>query len=345
MIRSVVRISVLGSVIFGVTLLPAQEVRVIERHSASAAAAAGVSDMAGMTGLAMAPQGATYQFIGAHAGMEGKVVKNSPYSAEGVTESVKVLADGTKITQKHISKMFRDTEGRTRREIEMGGIGPLATGGEGITMVTINDPVAGRVYTMRKGDKTAQRIELLHPNWNVQTKELKEGEHNIKIIRREFHDSEKHEGGDHDVSADVWLEKEGSGGLHVIGEHDFSAAEPGLHSFDSDSADKEDLGDRVIEGVVSKGTRTTRTIPEGEIGNDRPIEIVSERWYSDELQAVVMTRTNNPMSGVVTYKLTNINRTEPDGGLFEIPADIKVVDGPAIQRRIHIEHTVEREKN
>ena len=79
---------------------------------------------------------------------------------------------------------------------------------------------------------------------------------------------------------------------------------------------------RSIEGVEAEGTRTTVTIPAGEIGNERAIEIVSERWYSPELQLVVMTRHSDPRLGETTYKLTNINRTEPAKTLFEVPAGL-----------------------
>ena len=87
---------------------------------------------------------------------------------------------------------------------------------------------------------------------------------------------------------------------------------------------KQDLGKQIIEGVEAEGTRTTITIPAGEIGNERPIEIVSERWYSPELQLVVMTRNSDPRSGETTYKLTNINRTEPAKTLFEVPSDYTI---------------------
>ncbi len=83
----------------------------------------------------------------------------------------------------------------------------------------------------------------------------------------------------------------------------------------------------MIEGVEAEGTRTTMTIPAGEIGNERPIEIVSERWYSPELQLVVMTRHSDPRSGETTYKLTNINRTEPAKSLFEVPAGYTIKEG------------------
>jgi hypothetical protein len=89
----------------------------------------------------------------------------------------------------------------------------------------------------------------------------------------------------------------------------------------------EDLGTETVEGVEAQGTRTTHTIPAGEIGNERPLEIVRERWYSPELQAVVMSRSSDPRMGETTYRLTNVQRGEPDRALFEIPEDYKVVEG------------------
>jgi hypothetical protein len=83
---------------------------------------------------------------------------------------------------------------------------------------------------------------------------------------------------------------------------------------------KEDLGTQVIEGIQAQGYRTVTTIPAGEIGNERPIEIVSERWYSPDLQVVVMSRHSDPRMGETKYRLTNISRAEPPRSLFEPPA-------------------------
>jgi hypothetical protein len=90
---------------------------------------------------------------------------------------------------------------------------------------------------------------------------------------------------------------------------------------------KQELGKQMIEGVEAEGTRTTVTIPAGEIGNERPIEIVSERWYSPELQLVVMSRHSDPRTGETTYKLTNINRAEPAKSLFEVPVGYTLKEG------------------
>ena len=74
-------------------------------------------------------------------------------------------------------------------------------------------------------------------------------------------------------------------------------------------------------------TRTTVTIPAGQIGNERPIEIVSERWFSPDLKVLVMSRQSDPRFGETTYRLTNVTRVDPPPQLFEIPADFKIVDG------------------
>ena len=90
----------------------------------------------------------------------------------------------------------------------------------------------------------------------------------------------------------------------------------------------ESLGTQFMEGVLAEGTQTTMTIPTGQIGNDRPIEIVSERWYSPDLQVLVMSRQSDPRFGDTTYRLTNIVRSEPRFTLFEVPEDFEVIEGP-----------------
>ena len=79
-----------------------------------------------------------------------------------------------------------------------------------------------------------------------------------------------------------------------------------------------------IEGVQAQGTRTTTTIPAGDIGNDRPINIVDERWYSPDLQMTIMTKHSDPRSGETNFPLKNINRSSPPPTLFEVPSDYTV---------------------
>jgi hypothetical protein len=85
-----------------------------------------------------------------------------------------------------------------------------------------------------------------------------------------------------------------------------------------------------MEGLVVNGVRTTRTIPEGQIGNDKPISITTEVWTSPDLKMVVSSMRNDPRMGQHTFKLTNIVRAEPDPSLFTVPADFRIMEGPQV---------------
>lgn len=112
------------------------------------------------------------------------------------------------------------------------------------------------------------------------------------------------------------------------GETHFEPPKPAAEQLKTES-----LGKQVIEGIEAEGRRTSFTIPAGQIGNDRPIEVVSERWESVELNLVVLSKHKDPRLGETTYRLTNITRTEPDRSLFELPADYKIVEGGPPPRR------------
>jgi hypothetical protein len=95
----------------------------------------------------------------------------------------------------------------------------------------------------------------------------------------------------------------------------------------SGAVKKESLGTQTINGVAAEGTRITRTIAAGQIGNDKPIQIVFERWYSNDLQVVVKSARTDPRFGTTTYTLNSVQRTEPAASLFTVPADYTVQQG------------------
>jgi hypothetical protein len=95
----------------------------------------------------------------------------------------------------------------------------------------------------------------------------------------------------------------------------------------SGAVKKESLGTQTINGVSAEGTRITRTIAVGQIGNDKPMQIVFERWYSPDLQVVVKSTRSDPRFGTTTYTLTNVQRTEPAATLFTVPTDYTVQQG------------------
>jgi hypothetical protein len=83
------------------------------------------------------------------------------------------------------------------------------------------------------------------------------------------------------------------------------------------------LGTKDIDGVKADGTMTSHIIPAGQIGNERPIVITSERWFSPELHIVVYAKTSDPRAGETIYRVTNVKRGEPSAELFKVPADYR----------------------
>jgi hypothetical protein len=224
--------------------------------------------------------------FGEHFGLdEGKVVKGLPFSAQAVTEHTQTLSDGNHIHVTHNASVFRDSEGRSRREMTITGMAPLSATSIAPKVIMINDVVAGVRYILNPDTKTANKMPPKHMIGG--SKMLKGPDGN------------------------VFYQKAGPGAPE-------GAPQPVVES----------LGDQLIQGLKVQGTRTTTTIPAGQMGNERPIEIVSERWYSPDLQTTVKFTHSDPWSGETTYQLTNINRGEPDASLFQIPAGYVVKEGP-----------------
>jgi hypothetical protein len=86
----------------------------------------------------------------------------------------------------------------------------------------------------------------------------------------------------------------------------------------------EKLGGQTIEGVYAEGTRITRVVPAGTMGNDRDITMVTETWRSPDLNIDVRTMTTDPRSGERTTQIKSLSRAEPDPALFQVPPDYKV---------------------
>jgi hypothetical protein len=83
----------------------------------------------------------------------------------------------------------------------------------------------------------------------------------------------------------------------------------------------ENLKPQMINGVMAQGTRVTTTIPRGQIGNDRDLAVITERWVSNDLQMLVKSLNSDPRFGDTTYELTRIVQAPQDGYLFQIPPD------------------------
>ncbi len=88
----------------------------------------------------------------------------------------------------------------------------------------------------------------------------------------------------------------------------------------------QELGTQSIEGVLVEGVRTTTVLPEGSEGNDRPIQIVRETWFSNELGIALLEKQSDPRYGEVVMRVTSLDHSEPDPALFQVPPDYTIQD-------------------
>lgn len=239
---------------------------------------------------------------------ERKTVKNAPYTAKEVTESTQTLSDGNRILHKTTASIARDSEGRTRREEEGIDVGGLKAGGPKI--VTIYDPVAHAQYVFAPVHSSASGAVVLNSGEGVGggVGSTVEFPHGFPTKVRVFNLSK-------DSSGNTEYGTTNERGTQTY----FTVEEKPI----DDNAKKESLGSQVIEGINAEGTRETRTIPAGKIGNEKPIVITVEKWTSPDLQTVVLSKRNDPRFGETVYKLTDINRGEPDASLFQPPSSLK----------------------
>ena len=229
------------------------------------------------------------------------VVPNAPFSADAVTTVTQTLGDGTKIEQRTTAKWYRDSTGRVRREQTVIGIDRLNPQGQPQTTITFdtvpNDPMP---YSLNPANRTARRTPRGVQWFTV--------------------------GGDDRLNYGLSI-RTGTAGIAPARWYTSETMRGQIASVPSDVRPiEEPLGTRQIEGVKATGRRSTTTIPAGRIGNDRAIQIVEEQWESPELNMVISSRFSDPRTGVVEYRLTNINRSEPRADLFAVPADYTVIE-------------------
>ncbi len=225
-------------------------------------------------------------------------VPGAPYSAKSVREQVQTGADGTRFTSTFQNETtYRDSQGRTRTERQL-MMGAPSNVPESPQIVEISDPVAGYGYTLDIQNKVAHRYQFEAPPSRPAM--VNAG------------------GGGGGAVGTVFAT--GATAKRVAGPVPAMAGRP------QPDITHEDLGAQMVEGVMAKGQRTVMTFPAGSQGNDRPFQVTSENWYSDELHMMVLTKSTDPRHGESTFKLTNISRNEPDAGLFAPPPDYTVVD-------------------
>ena len=231
------------------------------------------------------PFGGPMEFMGFEDVRLGQVVTRAPFSASVSSETTQTLQDGTLIHRTSQGTVYRDSQGRSRKEMTMSGFGPFAASGGPRTMVSIADPVAGAHFLLDANNKIAHKM----------------------VFRQHGQSSSANSTSTFEQKMESRHQQEIASGLLKT----------------------ESLGTQTINGVSAEGTRITHTIPAGQIGNDKPISVVSERWFSSDLQIVVKSTRTDPQFGTTTYSVTNIQKAEPAATLFAIPADYTVQTGGA----------------
>jgi hypothetical protein len=228
-------------------------------------------------------------------------VQGAPYSATVTNESIQTLADGNRIVQSSTGTTVRDSQGRTRQDAPLPPIGNMSPA-DAPRLVFIQDPVAQTSYTLNLTDKTANKGPSMMPlGANL---------------------------GGAGTAGGFAMRIKGASGPVMGGPLQQQVTISRTMISEDAKQQIEDLGSQTMEGVTVSGSRTTSTIPAGQIGNDKPISIVTEVWTSPDLRTVVYSKRSDPRMGDQTFKLSNIVRAEPDPSLFTIPPDFKANDEP-----------------
>jgi hypothetical protein len=237
--------------------------------------------------------------------LSGNTVTGEPYSAQAVTQTTQTLADGNRIVNSTTASIYRDAEGRVRREQSLPNIGPYTAQDAPVQTIFISDPVAGVNYSLNPSEHVA--IKLPAPPIVAST-----SGRTITMQRIAA-------GGPAGLTA--------SSPLPTFIYRATSAAPPNPPMV-------EQLGAQSIQGVQAEGTRTTLTIPAGQIGNSQPIQIVDEVWRSPDLQVIVQSTHSDPRMGTTSYTLENVSRADPSPALFQVPADYTIRDAPTALQQL-----------
>ena len=251
--------------------------------------------------------------------VKGTTVKGAPYSGEEVNETNQMLADGTRIHRENRTTVYRDSEGRTRRETP--------------DSITITDPVANVTYMLNPKTMTGQKLTMASGSYSF----MRSGAMGAAISGDSNSTFSIHSSGDGPATitfngvpldekavAEAMAKAKTNGSTQTLSVGIGTGAGGGVYRVGPKKPVGESLGKQMVEGVNADGVREVSTIAAGTIGNDRPFQVSTESWYSAELQMNVMTKHSDPRTGDESFRLTNINRGEPAAYLFQAPTGYQI---------------------
>jgi len=247
--------------------------------------------------------------IGGIIGPGIRGIPGNPFSADVIEETDRFLADGNHIHRESHGRIFRDSQGRTRNESEIGGFAP---GAKPFVHIMISDPVEGRFILLDPEQKTATVNQF--------------GKRGSSAFGVGLPVPPANNAAKSNASTTGARSPE-----ELLQELRAMRAASGPQAPSKMQSSHEDLGAMEIEGFTVTGTRFTNTIPAGAMGNDQPMTTTNERWFSGDLKMDLLNKTENPESGKQIRRLVNIRLGDPDPLLFQVPADYTVKENPQQQ--------------
>jgi hypothetical protein len=281
------------------------------------------------------------------------VVKNAPYCADAQQENTQTLLDGNVISRKFATRICRDSEGRSRQELERNGN----------RRVFINDVVARQVWMLNPDRRVAFRLNgFINPAPGAAAATTASAPVPTGNKLRQWARSLVGQGGAPgqegqppadatpvspstaeqvaigEVRKDATVPVRRTEGVNGLGggmqglppfaflggvqwQQRMAARGPGVVTA---------LGSKEFEAapapVRAEGRLTTWTVPAGQVGNAKPLVSTAEVWISAELQLPVYTRSSDPRNGEASYRLVNLNRNPPSAELFVVPSGFVVRD-------------------
>jgi len=312
--------------------------------------------------IAPPPISISSSLLGVSSPLGAQPAIDKPIFAEFVTEHQQSFTDGNHIARATHSSIYRDAQGRIRRESQL-SIPGLPAGIAASTFITIVDHQLGYGYVLDPQEMVAHRYELNGPAPSYVARLSAQGMGNALLS------DSKQPGGSGTTASAPAASGESHWRLHGFAHKtkpasdstapaaadsgspshlnsSFLPQDMGFPSTPTMRIDQpflaapnpvrtENLGEQMMLGFRTTGTRVITTLPAGQIGNDRPIDIVSEQWFSPELELVMRSLHRDPWAGEFTTSVTKIKRGDQAATLFEVPERYKVIDAAA-EREHHV---------
>jgi hypothetical protein len=281
--------------------------------------------------------------------------RGNPYSARELREFKQTLGDGTVISRQSTRLLARDSEGRTRQELRQP---------DGTARIFINDPVAKEAIIIDPQNRTACKAtfnkEAIYDCFSKMRGDW-------KPLGFSFNASNKGGIGMMRTSDDVNVNVNANAKIIDLTDGETISGKSGIYSYSASgpgtvsvspgsvrlespqraqppvppvppapnaSTSKESSVKRerervtqIYEGLRVDVDRSVETITAGAIGNSRPIESISERYYSPDLKMNVFTRRSDPRNGESTYRMVDVKRSEPEISQFRVPSGFSETQG------------------